>query len=85
MKLTKTLKRVSVWALVVAAVLMIPYLGKFPWTTGDFVFAGAVLFSAATTYEVITSQLKNRNHRIAVGLAVAMVVILIWGWAVGGP
>lgn len=81
----KTTKRLSVWALVVAAILMIPLLAKAPWTVGDFVFAGVVLFGAAALYELVTKNLSSKNHRIAVGLGVLAVVVLIWAWAVAGP
>jgi cation transport ATPase len=75
-------KRLSLWALIVAAVLSIPYLAKFPWTMSDFVFAGVVLFGAATVYELTTKNLRNKTHRIAVGIGVATVIFFIWGLAV---
>ncbi len=78
-------KRLSVWAIVVAGVLMIPFLGKLPWTRGDFVFAGVVLFGLATIYEVSTKNMNNKMHRIAVGVAVAALLILVQAWAAAGP
>lgn len=78
----KTVKRLGVWAVIVAAILMIPFLAGFPWTQGDYVFAGIVLFGAATVYEMATKSRSDKMHRIAVGAAVAMAVFLIWGWAV---
>ncbi len=81
----KTLKRLGVWALVVAAILAIPFFGKWPWTSSDFIFAGTVLFGAATLFELVTSQMKNKTHRIVVGVGVLGLVLLIWAWAVGGP
>jgi hypothetical protein len=75
-------KRMSVWALVVAAILLIPYLGNAPWTTMDYVFASVVLLSSASSYEIITERMKDKIHRIGVGIAVLAVVVLIWGWAV---
>jgi hypothetical protein len=81
----KTLKRLSGWALIVAAILMIPLVGKAPWTAGDFIFAGVVLFGSATIYELVTRTMNNPKHCIAVGAAVLTVVFLIWGWAVAGP
>ena len=70
------------WAAMVTVVLAIPFLLKFPWTLGDYIFAGVVLFGSATVYELAIRNVKNKNHRYAIGIAVAMVVILIWGWAV---
>lgn len=82
-KETKNMKkRLSIWALVVAAILAIPLVFRAPWTIGDFIFAGVVLFGAASIYEFVTRNIYNATHRILVGLAVAAVVFLIWGWAV---
>jgi hypothetical protein len=81
MKSNNVVQRLGIWAVIVGAILLIPLLGKAPWTMGDFIFAGVVLFGAATIYEVMTKKM-DRAHRIAVGFAVAMVVFLIWGWAV---
>ena len=80
-----TSKRLGIWALVVLGILMIPLVGRFPWTTGDFVFAGAVLFACATIYEVSTRKMKNKWHRIAVGAGVLAFIVLVLGWAATGP
>lgn len=79
---TNTVRRLTVWAAVVAAVLMIPFVTKAPWTGSDYVFAGIVLYGCAAAYELATKNMSNRMHRVAVGVAVAMVVLLIWAWAV---
>lgn len=83
-KISKTniTKRLSMWAVVVAAILAIPLLAKFPWTLGDFIFAGAILFGAASAYEITTGNMTNKMHRVAVGAAAAFIVLLIWAWAV---
>ena len=78
-------KRLGVWAGIVAAILMIPLLTNAPWTTGDFVFAGVVLFGAASAYEFATRNVADKHRRMAVAAAVLFVVMLIWAWAVGGP
>lgn len=75
-------KRLSIWALVVASILMIPLLAKFPWTGSDYIFAGVVLFGSAAAYEFLTKNMRNQNYRIAVGVAVALFVFFIWGLAV---
>lgn len=75
-------KRLLGWACAVAAVLMIPAIGRFPWTAGDYIFAGTVLFGAATLYELVTKNVPNATHRLMVGAAVGFVVMLIWAWAV---
>ena len=78
----KIKKRLSVWALVVVVILTIPLLARAPWTLGDFVFVGVVLFGLATGYELITKNMRNDMHRAAVGFAAVVVLLLIWAWAV---
>lgn len=75
-------KRLAVWAIVVAGILLIPLLTKVPWTVGDFIFAGVVLYGCASFYELTTRSIENKMQRVVVGFAVAMALILIWGWAV---
>jgi hypothetical protein len=72
----------SVWAALVAGILLIPFLGKWPWSTGDYVFGGVVLFGSATLYEFITRKMKNRNHRIITGVLLGLAVLAIWAMAV---
>lgn len=82
-KQTKNItKRLGIWAVVVAGILMIPLILKAPWTGSDFVFAGVVLFGSASVYEFTTYNMKNKTHRLFVGIAVALVILLIWAWAV---
>jgi len=82
LQLKKISKRLGVWALIVTALLLIPFLGRFPWTMSDFVFAGVVLFGCAASYELITGNMKNKRQRIAVAVAVLTILLLIWAWAV---
>jgi hypothetical protein len=78
-------KRLGVWALVIAAVLMIPLATNAPWTGSDFVFGAVVLFILATVYELVTRNMSDYKHRAAVGAAVLLVIALIIGWAATGP
>jgi hypothetical protein len=75
-------KRLSIWAIVVAAILMVPLLAKAPWTGSDFVFAGVGLFGAAALYEFLSEKIKIRHGRIIVGIAVGLMVLALWAWAV---
>ena len=71
-------KRLSVWAIVVAAVLTIPVLAKWPWTGGDFAFGAVVLFGSALVYELLARTSGNSAYRFAVGIAVASSLVLFW-------
>jgi hypothetical protein len=73
-----TVRRLGVWAVVVAALLMIPVVGKWPWTGSDSVFGAVVLFGSALVYELIARRGSTFVYRAAVGLAVATGLVLLW-------
>lgn len=77
-------KRLSIWAVIVSVVLMIPFVTKAPWTKGDYIFAGLVLMVLVAIYEFLTRN-KSKKHRFAVGLGFLIIVALILGWAATGP
>jgi hypothetical protein len=78
-------KRLGIWALVVAGILMIPFVAKFPWTGRDFTFAGIVLFVCAAVYEFTTKNMKNKIYRAAVAIAILAFIVLVIAWAATGP
>jgi hypothetical protein len=43
-----------------------------------FVVAGAFVFSAALTYELVVKGMSNKAYRFAMGLAVATAFVLTW-------
>ena len=81
-------RRLSVWAVVVALILLIPLvltlLGSgvdgegWHWTFFDFVFMGTLLFGAGLVYELVARKMSNGAYRAAVGVAVATAVLLVW-------
>lgn len=77
--------RLTIWAVVVAAILSIPFLANAPWTSSDFIFAGIVLFGCATTYELVTRNMKDAMQRVIVGVAVLFFIVLVLAWAAAGP
>lgn len=79
------IKRLSVWAVVVVAILMIPFVANAPWTGSDFVFAGVVLFVLATIYELATRNMTNPKHRAIVAAIVLFMLVLVQAWAAAGP
>lgn len=77
-------KRLSVWAILIAAVLMIPLVTSAPWTGSDYVFGAVVLFGFATMYESITRHMSNPKHRTIAGFVVAGVLCVVWVGAATG-
>ncbi|HYF97265.1 MAG TPA: hypothetical protein VD947_04495 [Patescibacteria group bacterium] len=78
-------QRLSVWALVIAGVLMIPLVTNAPWTASDFIFSAVVLFILVTIYELATKNMSDVKHRAYVAFGVFFTIFLIMGWAASGP
>jgi hypothetical protein len=70
-------------ALATAFILLLPLLAmqftdEVVWDLADFAIAGALLFSAGLTYELVVRKAGNIAYRAAVGVAVAAALILVW-------
>jgi hypothetical protein len=70
-------------ALATAFILLLPLLAmqftdEVVWDLTDFAVAGALLFGAGLTYELVARKAGNIAHRVAIGLAVATALILVW-------
>jgi peptidoglycan/LPS O-acetylase OafA/YrhL len=75
-------KKMSVWAVVVVLILMIPLVAmqvsdEWNWDLFDYIFICTLLFGAALTYELVARK-YNGAYRIAVGVAVLTAVLLVW-------
>ena len=83
---TKNLnKKIGIWAIIIAGLLMIPYITNAPWTSFDYIFAGIVLSALAATFEFLTRNAKGLKPRLIVGAGILVVIVLIIGWAATGP
>ncbi len=70
-------------ALGTALILSIPlaamqFSAEVNWDLADFTIIGILLFSAGLLYELIASQLPNKNHRFATGIVILLTVLYIW-------
>ena len=70
-------------ALITAIILAIPLVmmqlsDDWRWGFFDFIFMGALLFGAGTTYELIARLGGSTAYRAATGLAVFTALILVW-------
>jgi hypothetical protein len=66
-----------------ALILLLPLLAmqfsdEVVWGPGDFVAAGVLLFSAGLTYRLVIRKVGNNTYRLAVGVAVAAALLLVW-------
>lgn len=70
-------------ALATAFILLIPLLAmqftdEVAWSLGDFIVMGVLLFGTGLAYVLITRMSDSIAYRVAVGIAVAAGLILIW-------
>ena len=65
-------------ALATAFILLIPLLAQWPWSSADFVFAGALIFGTGLTYKLVARKAGNIAYRAAFGIALAAAFILVW-------
>jgi len=60
------------------------YVADWNWRWYSFVFAGALVFSAALGYELVARRMNNKTYRLAVGVAVISAFAMNWAnFAVG--
>lgn len=48
------------------------------WSAGDFVLMGVLLFAGLSAYELLAARARKPAHRVAAGLAVGAVFVVIW-------
>jgi hypothetical protein len=77
-------KRLSAWAVFVAALLLVPLLANAPWTGSDFVFAAVALFDSALVFELVTKEMDNYNHKLIVAFIVLSILGFVWVAAATG-
>ena len=70
-------------ALATALILLVPLLAmqftdEVVWNLADFVVAGVLLFGAGLTYQLVARKARNTPYRVAVGVAVAGALMLVW-------
>jgi MFS family permease len=84
----KITKRLSVWAILIAVMLLIPLvltlLGSgvdgegFHWTPTDFVVMGGLLFGVALAYELVARRSKETVYRVAFPVGIVTALLLAW-------
>jgi hypothetical protein len=71
-------KNILRMALGTAFLLLIPLLGRWPWSLSDFVVMGGLIFGTGLAYELIARQADSIVYRAAVGIAVVTSLLLVW-------
>jgi hypothetical protein len=70
-------------ALATVLLLLVPlvamqFTDEVRWSVADFVVAGALLFGAGVTYQLLAARTDNLAYRAGVGVAVAAALMLVW-------
>ncbi len=76
-------KRLTVWAVVIALVLMTPlvamqFTNEVNWDLFDFVVMGALLFGAGLAYELVARRSEKTVYRVAFGVGLVGAFLLFW-------
>jgi hypothetical protein len=71
------------WAAVVVLILLVPLIAmqftdEVKWDLFDFAFMGALLFGTGLTYELVARRGGTIAYRVAVGVACATGLVLVW-------
>ena len=79
----KVFKRLIVVVSVVIALLMIPlvamqFTDEVNWSLFDFGVAAVLLLGVGALLDFMIRNVKNRNLRIALCIAILLLVFLIW-------
>lgn len=69
--------------LVTALILLVPLLAmqftdEVVWDATDFAVAGVLLVGAGLAFELVARKVDKNAYRVAVGLAVAAALLLVW-------
>lgn len=70
-------------ALGTALILLVPLLAMqftdaVAWGLADFVVAGALLLGTGLTYELLARKVRSGKHRVAIGVAILVALLLVW-------
>lgn len=76
-------KRMSFWAGAVTFVLVVPLFAmqvtnEVDWDQTDFIVMGVLLLGSGFLYELLSRTTTNTRHRIVIGAAVAITLLLVW-------
>lgn len=76
-------KRLSIWAGIVALLLLIPliamqFTSEVKWDFTDFAIMGTILFGLGFAYELIASRSANTAYRTAFGVGLLGAFLLFW-------
>lgn len=73
-----------IWILLATAlILMVPlvamqFTDEVNWDLADFVVIGTLLIGTGLLYELASRKVSNIKHRVIIGVALVVALLLIW-------
>jgi Kef-type K+ transport system membrane component KefB len=71
-------KRLFLILAAVAALLLIPFIAGFDWSSSDFIIMGILLTITGLSCEIVLRKLKSRKHRLIACGVVLFAFFLVW-------
>jgi hypothetical protein len=71
-------KRLIGIVFVVALLLLIPLVARFPWSRFDFIVAGTLLLGTGLMCELVLRTVTRVKHRIILCGVILAALVLIW-------
>lgn len=76
-------KRLIIWAVVIALILMVPlvamqFTDEIDWNLFDFVIMGTVLIGIGIVYELVVRKSAKIVYRVAFGIGLTGAFLLFW-------
>lgn len=65
------------WAIPVA-LLMVPWLARFPWSRSDFIVAGTIFAIVGAAFELAVRASGNTSYRLGAAAAIATAFLTVW-------
>lgn len=65
-------------ALGTAVILLIPLLLKWPWTLGDFVIMGILIFGTGLIFNFVMKNVRNNKHRVILGAMIILAALWLY-------
>ena len=64
--------------ILLAPLLAMQFTREVAWGVFDFAVAGALLVGTGLAFILFTRKVTQRRHRIVIGLALAIALLLVW-------
>jgi hypothetical protein len=76
-------QRLVTMLLAIACILLVPLIAmqftrEVNWSPADFLIAGSLLLGACLVFEFFARRGGTLAFRVTVGIAIAMLVVLVW-------